>query len=101
MAAIVDGFLQDAERILEQLQQPAERRPNAEAEQLLESLRESAAMLGFAQGALECRQAMRSLPQLEAALPKLRRSLQLNVARSLALLSSREPAEAPLLRKSA
>ena len=58
-------------------------------------------MLGFAQGALECRQAMRSLPQLEAALPKLRRSLQLNVARSLALLSSREPAEAPLLRKSA
>jgi CheY-like chemotaxis protein/HPt (histidine-containing phosphotransfer) domain-containing protein len=101
LAAIVDGFLQDAERILEQLQQPAERRPNAEAEQLLESLRESAAMLGFAQGALECRQAMRSLPQLEAALPKLRRSLQLNVARSLALLSSREPAEAPPLRKSA
>ncbi len=89
LASIIDGFLEDTGRLLEQLEQAADRKQADEQVRLLESLREAAAVLGFSQGAQECQEATRSLDESAAALAKIRGSLQLNVARSQVLLSMR------------
>ena len=89
LRSIIDGFLEDTGRLLEQVERAADRQQNDERARLLESLREAAAVLGFSQGAYECREAARSLADTAAALARIRGSLQLNVARSQVLLSMR------------
>jgi len=88
LGSIIDGFLEDTGRLLEQVERAADLQQRHEQARLLESLREAAAVLGFSQGAHECREATRSLPDV-AAIARIRGSLQLNVARSQALLSMR------------
>jgi signal transduction histidine kinase/DNA-binding response OmpR family regulator len=88
LRSIIDGFLEDTGRLLEQVERAADLQQSDEPARLLESLREAAAVLGFSQGAHECREATRSLPDI-AALARIRGSLQLNVARSQVLLSMR------------
>ncbi|HEX9212426.1 MAG TPA: ATP-binding protein [Bradyrhizobium sp.] len=89
LRSIIDGFLEDTGRLLEQVERAADRQQNDEQARLLESLREAAAVLGFSQAAYECREAARSLADTAAALARIRGSLQLNVARSQVLLSMR------------
>jgi CheY-like chemotaxis protein/PAS domain-containing protein/HPt (histidine-containing phosphotransfer) domain-containing protein len=89
LRSIIDNFLEDTSRLLEQVERAADRQQNEERARLLESLREAAAVLGFSQGAYECRAAARSLADTAAALARIRGSLQLNVARSQVLLSMR------------
>ena len=89
LRSIIDGFLEDTGRLLEQVERAADRQQNDERARLLESLREAAAVLGFSQAAYECREAARSLADTAAALARIRGSLQLNVARSQVLLSMR------------
>jgi CheY-like chemotaxis protein len=89
LRSIIDGFLEDTGRLLEQVERAADRQQNEERARLLESLREAAAVLGFSQGAYECREAARSPADTAAALARIRGSLQLNVARSQVLLSMR------------
>jgi signal transduction histidine kinase/DNA-binding response OmpR family regulator len=87
LASIIDSFLEETGRLLEQVEHAADRQQRDEQARLLESLREAAAVLGFSQGAYEC-QAAGSLADA-AALARIRGSLQLNVARSRVLLSMR------------
>jgi chemotaxis response regulator CheB len=89
LASIIEGFLEDAGRVLEQVEQAGDRQRGDEQVRLLESLREAAAVLGFSQGAFECQEATRSLTDPATALAKVRGSLQLNAARSQVLLSIR------------
>jgi signal transduction histidine kinase/DNA-binding response OmpR family regulator len=89
LGSIIDSFLEQASRLLEQVERAADRQQSDERARLLESLREAAAVLGFSQGAYECQEAARSLPNTAAALARIRGSLQLNVARSQVLLSMR------------
>jgi signal transduction histidine kinase/DNA-binding response OmpR family regulator len=89
LGSIIDSFLEDASRLLEQVERAADRQQSDERARLLESLREAAAVLGFSQGAYDCQEATRSLPDTAASLARIRGSLQLNVARSQVLLSMR------------
>jgi signal transduction histidine kinase/DNA-binding response OmpR family regulator len=89
LRSIIDSFLDDAARLLEQVARAADRQQCEEQARLLETLREGAAALGFLQGAQECREATGSVPDVSAALTRIRGSLQLNAARSQALLAMR------------
>jgi len=90
LAGIIDAFLEEASRSLEQVECAADRLPSEEQIRLLQSIREAAAALGFSQGAHECREAMGPISDPAAAIARIRGSLQLNLARSQVLLSLRE-----------
>jgi signal transduction histidine kinase/DNA-binding response OmpR family regulator len=89
LVAIIDSFLEDTGRLLEQAERAVDGEQSEEQARLLKLLGEAAAALGFSQGAHECQEASRSLPNSAAALAKIRASLQLNVARSEVLLATR------------
>jgi signal transduction histidine kinase/CheY-like chemotaxis protein len=89
LVAIIDSFLEDTGRLLEQAERAVDGEQSEEQARLLKLLGEAAAALGFSQGAHECQEASRSLPNSAAALARIRASLQLNVARSEVLLAMR------------
>jgi two-component system, sensor histidine kinase len=89
LAAIIDKFLEDTGRLLDELERAADRLQATEQQRLLESIREAAAALGFSQGAHECREAAAPASDPAAAIARIRGSLQLNLARSQVLLSMR------------
>jgi signal transduction histidine kinase/DNA-binding NarL/FixJ family response regulator len=90
LRSIIDRFLEDTARLLEQVERAADGQQSGEQARLLETLREAATTLGFSQGAHECEEATRSIPDTATALVRIRGSLQLNVARSQALLAMRK-----------
>ena len=87
LQSIIDAFLEDTAQLLDQVARAAGQQQGDERARLLETLQEGAAALGFSQGAQECREVARSVPDISAALARIRGSLQLNVARSQALLA--------------
>ena len=89
LVAIIDSFLEDTGRLLEQAERAVDGEQSEEQARLLKLLGEAAAALGFSQGAHACQEASRSLPNSAAALARIRASLQLNVARSEVLLAMR------------
>ena len=87
LQSIIDAFLEDIAQLLDQVARAPRQQQGDERARLLETLQEGAAALGFSQGAQECREVARSVPDISAALARIRGSLQLNVARSQALLA--------------
>src|SRR5262249_10454432 len=100
LLAIVESFVEEARPILEQ---PASAWSTRDDQQLrlLGSLRDSLATLGFAADANDCDEALRAPDELATILPKIRRSLELNAARSRAFLLTRASLRKTPWRKSA
>jgi signal transduction histidine kinase/CheY-like chemotaxis protein len=89
LASIIDDFVEETGRLLDRAEQAARRQQGDECVRMLESVRQAAQVLGFSQGAQECREATCSLCDTTAAVVRIRGSLQLNIARSQVLLSMR------------
>jgi len=88
LAAIVDSLQQDADLLLRQMLTAGEPQHGDPQPRSLESLGEASAALGFSETAERCRSAIDEVPVAAPAIASIRRSLELNIARARAVLST-------------